>query len=197
MTLTLVIVDDHPVVRDGLIGIFESSESLQVVGEAASGPQALEVIVDTDPDVVLMDLRMPGGDGFAAIRELRRRGYRPRIVVLTTYDNDRDIRRATAAGADAYLLKDLPRAELIEAVLRIGTGEGPGLMTTTPAASALTEREVEVLALVADGCTNRAVARRLGIGEATVKTHLAHIYAKLNCQDRAEAVRVAWERGLI
>ena len=198
MTLRLVVVDDHPIVRDGLAGIFALEEDIDVVGQAGSGPEALAVVAERDPDLVLMDLRMPGGDGFAAIRQLQERGGRPRVLVLTTYDTERDVRRAMAAGADGYLLKDLPRDQLIAAVRELMSGS-PRTHVNAPHGSqlSLTDRETEVLALVADGLTNRAVARRLGISEATVKTHLAHVYTKLGVLDRAAAVREAWERGLV
>lgn len=198
MTLRLVVVDDHPIVRDGLAGIFALEEDIDVVGQAGSGPEALAVVAERDPDLVLMDLRMPGGDGFAAIRQLRERGGRPRVLVLTTYDTERDIRRAMAAGADGYLLKDLPRDQLVAAVRELMNGS-PRTHIDAPHGSqlSLTDRETDVLALVADGLTNRAVARKLGISEATVKTHLAHVYTKLGVLDRATAVREAWERGLV
>ena len=141
---------------------------------------------------------MPGGDGFAAIRQLRERGGRPRVLVLTTYDTERDIRRAMAAGADGYLLKDLPRDQLVAAVRELMSGSPRAHVAISHSSQlSLTDREIEVLELVADGLTNRAVARRLGISEATVKTHLAHVYTKLEVLDRAAAVREAWERGLV
>lgn len=198
MSLRLVVVDDHPIVRDGLAGIFALEKDIDVVGQAGSGPEALAVVAERDPDLVLMDLRMPGGDGFAAIRQLRERGGRPRVLVLTTYDTERDIRRAMAAGADGYLLKDLPRDQLVAAVRELMNGS-PRTHIDAPHGSqlSLTDRETDVLALVADGLTNRAVARKLGISEATVKTHLAHVYTKLGVLDRATAVREAWERGLV
>jgi len=198
MTLRLVVVDDHPIVRDGLAGIFALEKDIDVVGQAGSGPEALAVVAERDPDLVLMDLRMPGGDGFAAIRQLRERGGRPRVLVLTAYDTERDIRRAMAAGADGYLLKDLPRDQLVAAVRELMNGS-PRTHINAPHGSqlSLTDRETDVLALVADGLTNRAVARKLGISEATVKTHLAHVYTKLGVLDRATAVREAWERGLV
>lgn len=198
MSLRLVVVDDHPIVRDGLAGIFALEEDIDVVGQAGNGPEALAVVAERDPDLVLMDLRMPGGDGFAAIRQLRERGGRPRILVLTTYDTERDIRRAMAAGADGYLLKDLPRDQLVAAVRELMNGSSRTHIDAPRGSQlSLTDRETEVLALVADGLTNRAVARKLGISEATVKTHLAHVYTKLEVLDRAAAVREAWERGLV
>lgn len=198
MTWRLVIVDDHPIVRDGLQGVLSSQGDFAVVGQAGRGSEALAVVAATDPDLVLMDLRMPDGDGFTAIREMRRRGPRPRVLVLTTYDNASDVRRAAAAGADGYLLKDLPRNELVEAVRTLLTdGSSSPALQPHPQAPGLTDREIEVLECVAEGLTNRAMGRRLGISEGTVKTHLAHIYAKLNVQDRAAAVHEAWERGLV
>lgn len=200
----VVVVDDHPIVRDGLTGILGTDEGIDVVGEAADGREAVPVVRACDPDVVLMDLRMPGGDGVEAITELRGRNpTRPRILVLTTYDTDRDVRRAMTAGADGFLLKDARRAELVRAVHDIAAGR-PVLTAVALAALAgrryeaeLTDREVHVLRLVSEGLTNAAAARHLGIGEATVKTHLLHIYKKLGVGDRAAAVRVGWERGII
>lgn len=194
--IRLVVVDDHPVVRDGLTGMFAAEPGVEVVGEAAGGPEALVVVAATDPDVVLMDLRMPGGDGVPAIRELRRRSpTRPKVLVLTTYDTDRDIRSAVEAGADGYLLKDARRAELVRAVHDLAAGRTvlvPGALAALAgrdAESTLSAREAEVLRLVADGLTNGAIASRLLISESTVKTHLLHVYAKLAVADRASAVR--------
>jgi DNA-binding NarL/FixJ family response regulator len=200
----LVIVDDHPVVRDGLKGMLDQDDRLDVVGEAGGGHEALAVVAATDPDLVLMDLRMPDGDGVSAIRQLRKASPdRPRILVLTTYDTDRDIHTAIDAGADGYLLKATPRAELIDAVLRAAAGQS----VLAPAAARslvdrtredhLTDREIEVLGAIARGGTNREVAAELLISEATVKTHLLRLYAKLGVRDRASAVRVAFQKGLI
>ncbi|MGP5052926.1 response regulator [Brachybacterium alimentarium] len=200
-----VVVDDHPVVRDGLVAMLGADTGIEVVGTAADGAEALAVIAAAAPDVVLVDLRMPGTNGIEAIRALRARDPRaPRILVLTTYDTDRDIRGALEAGADGYLLKDTPGDEVTRAVHDLVAGRA----VLAPAALAaltgsggtrvqLSAREAEVLRLVADGCTNRAVASRLGIGEATVKTHLMHVYEKLGVGDRASAVRTAWELGLV
>jgi len=200
-----VVVDDHPVVRDGLVAMLGADPGIEVLGSAQDGAEGLRLIDRTAPDVVLMDLRMPGTSGTEAIRELRRRDRdRPRILVLTTYDTDRDIRGALEAGADGYLLKDARREDLLRAVHDLAAGR-PVLSAAALAVLAgsrdpgpqLSGREVEVLRLVADGCTNRAVASRLGIGEATVKTHLGHVYEKLGVTDRASAVRTAWELGLV
>ncbi|SDP89823.1 response regulator [Lentzea jiangxiensis] len=201
--IRLVVVDDHPVVRDGLRGMLSSGD-FEVVGEAASGDEAVAVVTAVSPDVVLMDLRMPGSDGVSAIERLR--GHPCRVLVLTTYDTDRDVLPAIKAGATGYLLKDTPRDELHRAIRAAHSGEAvlsPAVATRLlgqvrkPALEPLSARELDVLALVAKGTTNRAVAAALFISEATVKTHLLHVYAKLGVSDRAAAVAVAYERGLL
>ncbi|MET8115676.1 response regulator transcription factor [Streptomyces prasinus] len=208
-TVSVLIVDDHPVVRDGLRGMLESAPGFRVLGEAANGTEALERAAALDPDVVLMDLRMPGGPGVDAIRELARRGARAKVLVLTTYDSDSDTLPAIEAGATGYLLKDAPRQELFTAVRAAAEGRtvlSPAVASRlvsavrTPAAplsAPLSAREREVLALVARGTSNRETARELFISEATVKTHLTHLYAKLGVKDRAAAVAVAYERGIL
>ncbi len=200
----VLVVDDHPVVRDGIRGMLERDERVTVIGEAADGREAVARVRASDPDLVLMDLRMPGGDGVSAIRELRAiDATRPRILVLTTYDTDRDIHAAIDAGADGYLLKATPRAELIDAVLRAASGQSvlapvvARSLVDRGRAEALTDRELQVLSAIARGGTNREVARELLVSEATVKTHLLHLYPKLGVRDRAAAVRVAFERGLL
>lgn len=200
----VLIVDDHPVVRDGLVGMLAAEEGIEVVGQAGGGHEAVRLCRGADVDVVLMDLRMPDGGGVEAIRELRAgAGRQPRVLVLTTYDTDRDIRGALEAGADGYLLKDTRRADLVRAVRDLALGrpvlspEALAALTGRSDRADLTGREAEVLRLVAEGRTNRAIATRLGIGEATVKTHLMHVYDKLGVPDRASAVRVGWERGLV
>jgi DNA-binding NarL/FixJ family response regulator len=204
--ITLLIVDDHPVVRDGLRGLFSGDDEFDVVGEAASGREAITLAEALRPDVVLMDLRMPEVDGVTAIAELARRGVRSRILVLTTYDTDSDVLPAIEAGATGYLLKDSPRAELLRAVRAAARGEAvlsPSVATRLlgqvrgPAREPLSQREIEVLRLVAKGATNRDAAKRLFISEATVKTHLLHIYAKLGVNDRAAAVAMGYEQGLL
>ncbi|WP_433403533.1 response regulator [Streptomyces sp. CA-146814] len=208
-TVTLVVVDDHPVVRDGLRGMFTAEPGFEVLGEAADGVDALAVVGELDPDVVLMDLRMPGGGGVAAIAELTRRGARAKVLVLTTYDTDSDTLPAIEAGATGYLLKDAPREELFAAVRAAADGRSvlspavaSRLMTrvrtpTAPADAVLSAREREVLVLVAKGTTNREIAAELFISEATVKTHLTHIFAKLGTKDRAAAVAVGYDRGIL
>jgi len=177
-----------------------------VVGEASDGAEAVGLARALDPDVVLMDLRMPTMDGVTAIRELGRLGIRSRVVVLTTFDADADVLPAIEAGATGYLLKDAPRDELIRAVRAAADGNAalaPSVASRlvnrvrAPEASLLSPRELEVLALVADGATNRAAGARLQLSEATVKTHLLSIYAKLGVGDRAAAVAEGFRRGLL
>jgi DNA-binding NarL/FixJ family response regulator len=202
----LLIVDDHPVVRDGLRGMFAGDDRFRVLGEAADGNEALAVARAVRPDVVLMDLRMPGMDGVTAIRALRDQGVEARVLVLTTYDTDSDVLPAIKAGATGYLLKDTPREELFRAVSAAHRGESvlsPAVAgrlmgeLRAPAREELSQREREVLGLIAQGCTNRETASRLFISEATVKTHLLHAYAKLGVRDRAAAVAAAYARGLL
>ena len=204
--IRLLIADDHPVVRDGLSGMFSGDDGFEVVGEAANGAQAVTLASALEPDVILMDLRMPEMDGVAAIAELARRKLPARVLVLTTYDTDSDVVRAVEAGATGYLLKDSPRDDLLRAVRAAARGEAalsPSVATRllgqvrAPAQEPLSQRELEVLELVARGATNREAAAKLFISEATVKTHLLHIYAKLGVSDRAAAVAEAFQRGLL
>ena len=204
--IRLLIADDHPVVRDGLSGMFSGDDGFEVIGEAANGAQAVTLACALEPDVILMDLRMPEMDGVAAIAELARRKVAARVLVLTTYDTDSDVVRAVEAGATGYLLKDSPRGDLLRAVRAAARGEAalsPSVATRllgqvrAPAQEPLSQREFEVLELVARGATNREAAAKLFISEATVKTHLLHIYAKLGVSDRAAAVAEAFQRGLL
>ncbi|WP_344871273.1 response regulator transcription factor [Allokutzneria multivorans] len=204
--ITVLIVDDHPVVRDGLRGMFTGDPRFEVVGEAADGAEAVTLVTALDPDVALMDLRMPGTDGVTAIRTIAERQLRTRVLVLTTYDTDADVLPAIEAGATGYLLKDAPKSELFRAVEAAARGEAvlaPAIATKllsqvrSPAKEPLSQRELEVLGLIARGMTNRDAAAKLFISEATVKTHLLHVYAKLGVNDRAAAVATAYELGLI
>ena len=204
--IRLLIVDDHPVVRDGLRGMFAGHDGFEVVGDAQDGEEALARAEALDPDVVLMDLRMPGTDGVSAIRALAERGIRANVLVLTTYDTDRDVLTAIDAGATGYLLKDAPRDQLFRAVRAAARGEtvlAPSVAaqldarTRDPEPDSLTPRELEILQMIATGATNQQAARRLFISEATVKTHLLHAYAKLGVNDRAAAVATAYDRGLM
>ena len=215
-SIRLLIVDDHPVVRDGLTGMFASAPEVEVVGQAGDGSEAIRLAQVLQPDVILMDLRMPGMDGLAAITELARQGHSARVLVLTTYDSDSYVLPAIEAGATGYLLKDAPRDELLRAV-RAAAG-GQAVLAPTVAArlmsrlrepsdgpeaashpgwEPLSQRELEILELVASGTTNREAAARLFISEATVKTHLLHIYAKLGVNDRAAAVAEGYNRGML
>jgi DNA-binding NarL/FixJ family response regulator len=205
----LLIADDHPVVRDGLSGMFAADPGFEVLGEAGDGAEAVRLARALRPDVILMDLRMPEMDGVTAIAELARHGVTARVLVLTTYDTDSHVLPAIEAGATGYLLKDAPRTELLRAVRAAARGEAvlsPSVASRlmgrvrAPAAGSdgpLSQRELEVLQLVAAGTTNREAAARLFISEATVKTHLLHIYAKLGVGDRAAAVAEAFNRGLL
>jgi DNA-binding NarL/FixJ family response regulator len=204
MTVRLLVVDDHPVVRDGIVGMVSSDPEVEVVGQGSDGAEAVAMARALLPDVVLMDLRMPRVDGVAAIRELVALGIPSRVVVLTTYDSESDVLPAIEAGATGYLLKDAPRDELLRAVHAAASGQpvlAPSvtarLVERVRAPELLTPRELEVLALVADGATNRAVGARLHVSEATVKTHLLSIYTKLDVGDRAAAVAAGFRRGLL
>ena len=204
--IRLLIVDDHPVVRDGLRGLFADDPDFQVVGEAANGAEAVARVERLGVDVVLMDLRMPEMGGVEAIQQLRRSAPAVRVLVLTTYDTDSDVLPAIEAGATGYLLKDAPRDDLIRAVRAAYAGEAvlsPAVASRLmgqvrkPPPQALSQRELEVLALIADGATNREAAAKLFVSEATVKTHLLHVYEKLGVRDRAAAVAEAYRRRLL
>lgn len=225
--IRVVLADDHPVVRAGLRGMLITEPDIEVVAEASSGPEAVAVASRTDIDVILMDLRMPGGDGVtatAAIQSLAAArakvggiplaassdtGRVPRVVVLTTYDTDADILRAVEAGAAGYLLKDATKQELAEAIRAAARGETvlapavAGRLVTRlrrppePAVVQLSARETEILIRAARGMTNVEIGRDLFIGEATVKTHLLRACTKLGVSGRTAAVAIATERGLL
>jgi DNA-binding NarL/FixJ family response regulator len=206
MSVRLLVVDDHPVVRDGIVGMVASDPAIEVVAEASDGAEAVGLARALEPDVVLMDLRMPRMDGVGAIRELTRLGLAARVVVLTTYDAESDVLPAIEAGATGYVLKDAPREELLRAVHAAASGHAvlaPSVASRlvdrvrAPEPELLSARELEVLALVADGATNRVVGERLHLSEATIKTHLLSVYAKLGVNDRAAAVAVGFRRGLL
>lgn len=205
----VLVVDDHPVVRSGLIGMLAVTDDIEVVGEAGDGEEALALVESTRPDVVLMDLRMPRRDGVSATGAIVSGYPATKVLVLTTYDTDTDILHAVEAGAAGYLLKDTPHAELLEGIRAASRGEtvlappvAARLMSRlrTPAAPAAVQpspRELEVLAAVARGLSNAEIGRELFIGEATVKTHLQRLFTKLDVDDRTRAVTVALERGLL
>ncbi|MGY1751679.1 response regulator [Blastococcus sp. SYSU D01042] len=204
--IRVLVVDDHPVVRGGVVGWLAAQPDIDVVGEAGDGLEALAMAAALAPDVVLMDLRMPRMDGATATGRLAADHPGVRVLVLTTYDTDADIVRAVEAGATGYLLKDTPLPQLADAVRAAARGEtvlAPPVAARlvsrmrAPAADAPTARELEVLAGVARGLTNADIGRELFIGEATVKTHLLRVFAKLGVDDRTRAVLVAVERGLL
>lgn len=203
--IRLLIADDHPVVRDGLRGMFAGDPRFDVVGEAANGVDAVALTHALEPAVVLMDLRMPRMDGVTAIKRLAELGLPTRVLVLTTYDTDSEVLPAIEAGATGYLLKDAPSDDLMRAVEATARGEAvlsPGVTMRLigrlrEPVSPLSARELEILRLLASGTTNREVAARLFISEATVKTHVLHIYSKLDVNDRAAAVAVGYRRGLL
>ncbi|MBD7950479.1 MULTISPECIES: response regulator [Oerskovia] len=208
-TVRVLVVDDHPVVRSGLVGMLMAEPDLVVVGEAGDGREGVTLAHELGPDVVLMDLRMPVLDGVGATTEILASSAagarRPRVVVLTTYETDTDILRAVEAGATGYLLKDTPRETLVAGIRAAARGEtvlaptvATRLVTTVRGAGErLTAREAQVLALVARGLSNPAIGRELFISEATVKTHLLRAFAKLGVDDRTRAVTVAIERGIL
>lgn len=201
----VVLVDDHPVVRGGLRALLTAS-GVEVVGEAATVDEAVAVVRQSRPDVVLMDLQLAdGGDGVTATVAIGALPTPPRVLILTTYDTDADILRAVEAGAAGYLLKDAEPQVLLDAVAAAARGEtvlAPQVATRLMArvrepASDLSSRELEVVRLVADGLANRDIARRLFVSEATVKSHLVHVFTKLGVASRTAAVAAARERGLL
>jgi len=203
--IRVLLVDDHPVVRSGLAGLLDAEGDIEVVGEAGDGREAVGLAVRLQPDVVLMDLHMPVLDGPGATAELARLVPDTRVLVLTTFDTDTDIIRAIEAGATGYLLKDTPREQLVDAVRRAAAGE---TVLAPPVAARLmrrmrdrdfelTAREIQVLEGVSRGLSNAGIGGELFVSEATVKTHLLHIFEKLGVGDRTAAVTVALERGIL
>lgn len=216
--IRVVVVDDEALVRGGFRAILDRQRDLEVVGDAENGPSALRVCTETSPDVVLLDLRMPGMDGIEVTRRLLAAGSRgraPRVLILTTFDVDEHVYAALSAGASGFLTKDTPPERLADAVRSVAAGETllapsvtrrlvesytrmPPPGTTTPQRlAALTPRELDVLREVARGLTNAQIAARLFLSEATVKTHLTRILAKLDLPDRVHAVVAAYECGLV
>lgn len=206
MTITVLLVDDHPVVRTGLRAVLDSGGTLRVVGEAATGEEAVALATHLHPDVVLCDLRLGDGmDGIRTTAALRSLTPAPAVLILTTFDRDAEILAAIEAGAAGYLLKDVDPDAIAAGIRRAAAGDTvlspelasrvlKGLRSPQPR---LTSREVEVLRLLATGAANRQIARTLFVTEATVKTHIAHIFAKLGVDNRARAIHVAHETGLI
>lgn len=201
--IRVLAADDHPLVRAGLAAVVAAEPDMEFVGEAASGREAVELYRAHRPDVMLMDLRMPGMDGLSATRAILAEFPAARIVVLTTYDGDADIHRALEAGARGYLLKDMLRTEVLHTIRAVHRGSrvippevAARLAEHVPRVE-LTAREVEVLELVAKGLSNKEVARVLGRTEETVKVHLKHVFEKLGVEDRTEAVTTALQRGIL
>jgi DNA-binding NarL/FixJ family response regulator len=201
--IRVLVADDHPVVRAGLGAVIAEQDDLELVAEAENGANAVALFREHRPDVALMDLRMPVMDGVEAIREITTEFPDARILALTTYEGDADIRRALEAGASGYLLKDMLLTEVLTAVRAVHRGERvipiavAARLAEFPERSDLTERETEVLQLVARGLSNKEVARAIGRTDETVKIHLKNAFAKLAVADRTEAVTVALTRGLI
>lgn len=209
--IRILIVDDHPVVREGLTSMLSREENIHVLGTAEDGAAAIQKAGELRPDIILMDLRMPGVDGIEAMTEIKAREPEIKFIVLTTYDNDEYIFRGIEAGARAYLLKDAPREELFKAIRAVHKGESliepaiaskvldrfAQLSRQAQASEGLSDRELEVLALMAKGASNKIIAARLNIGESTVKTHIQSIFQKLGVNARTEAVTEAVRRRII
>jgi two-component system NarL family response regulator len=202
-SIRVLVADDHVTVREGLAAIIGRQPDMVVVGEAANGQECVDGWRRWRPDVTLLDLRMPVLDGIAAIEAIRREAPQARLVVLTTFGTDHDISRAIKAGAKAYMLKDAQREELLDCIRAVHAGETriPPFLVAKLAAEvsgeSLTHRELEVLALLARGRSNKAMALQLSISETTVKSHLRNIFTKLRVLSRTEAIAVASRRGLI
>jgi DNA-binding NarL/FixJ family response regulator len=205
--IRVLVVDDHPVVRHGLIAIMGYEPDIEVVGDAADGEEAVRLILERRPDVVLLDLRLPKLDGVEVMRQVRAQAPQVRFLVLTTYDTDEYIGPALAAGAQGYLLKDALPDELargVRAVMRGAAALEPEVaarllerMAEGERGDELSERELEVLRLLVAGASNKSIAAQLNLSENTIKTHISRIFAKLGVQSRAEAVAVALQRGLV
>ncbi len=209
--IKILIADDHPVVREGLSAMLRKEEDIQVVGEAENGAEAIDKARELRPDIILMDLRMPEVDGVEAMRQIGAVNPDIKFIVLTTYDNDEYIFKGIEAGARAYLLKDAPREDLFKAIRAVHKGESliqpaiagkvldrfAELSRQAQGVEALSEREVEVLKLMAKGAANKEIAAELTITESTVKTHIQSIFQKLAVSDRTEAVTEAIKKGII
>jgi DNA-binding NarL/FixJ family response regulator len=209
MSIRIVVADDHPIVRDGIVALLERAGDVEVVGQASDGATAVSLALELTPDVVLMDLQMPGIGGAEATAQIIATDPGIRVVVLTTYESDSAILDAIGAGASGYLLKAAPQEEILAGIRAVAAGNtaiAPSIAATlvrgvqrSAAAPSpkLTSRETEVLRLVADGLSNPQIGAKLFVGEATVKTHLLHVFEKLGVSDRTRAVTLALELGLL
>jgi two-component system, NarL family, response regulator len=201
--IRVLVCDDHAMIREGIVALLQMQGEFEVVAEAGDGDGAIALYRQQRPDVALIDLRMPGKDGVAAIQTLRREFPSGRFLVLTTYDSEDNVARALQAGASGYLLKGASRATLTDALRRVAGGHRyipadlADRVLPRPADEALSEREVEVLKAIAEGMGNREIGERLGIAESTVKGHVNHLFGKLGVSDRTKALVVAVKRGLI
>jgi len=202
-TIRVLIVDDHPIMRVGIAAIINAQADMEVVGQAGTTAEALRLFAETQPDLTLMDLRLPDRNGVEAIRSIRASSPKARIVVLTTYEGDEDIHQALQAGAQGYLIKGMPHDALVKALYRVHAGHRflPQLVTQALSArmpgTHLSQREQEVLQLMFAGKSNREIAEALDIKEATVKSHVSVILMRLNVSDRTQAVVEGLKRGLV
>lgn len=210
-SIKILIVDDHPVVREGIGAMLKREPDFKIVGEAVNGLEAVDKVRELSPDIVLMDLRMPELDGVEAMKRIKEENPDVKFIILTTFSDDEYIFRGIAAGARAYLLKDAPRDELFKAIRAVSRGESMiqpvvasrvldrlnELSRKTPGHEMLSEREAEVLRLMAKGASNKDIADQLSITPSTVKTHITSIFQKLNVTTRTEAVTTALKKGII
>lgn len=202
-SIGVLIADDHAVVRAGLTAMIDNRAGMRVVGNAANGREAVELWKQQRPDVTLLDLRMPGVDGLAALRQIREHDASARVIVLTTFDNDEDIYGALREGAKAYLLKDMDCDELVECIERVHAGGAcippriAAKLAERIGSDGLTSRELEVLGLLARGRSNKEIGQSLYISETTVKSHVKRLFAKLHVLNRTEALIAAARRGLV
>jgi DNA-binding NarL/FixJ family response regulator len=201
--IRVILADDHPVVRDGLVAIVNQQPDMQVVAEASDGEEAMALYEQHLPDVMVLDLRMPKRDGVSVVQNVMERHPKARLLIMTTFDGDEDIFRSLSQGAKGYLLKDAPRTEILTAIRAVSL-DRPYTSSTVAAKAlqrmskpSLTQRELSVLQEIAQGRSNKDIARRLSITEGTAKTHVKSILTKLDAISRTEAVAVAHKRGLI
>ena len=201
--IKIMVADDHPIVRDGIVSLVAAEKDLQLVAQAADGVKAVELLKKHLPDILLLDLRMPGGDGLEVIEQIQKLRLPTRVIVLTTFENEQDIHQALKSGARGYMLKDTPRPELLTAIHRVHDGETcipPRIsqkLVEKMNRAELTERELEILRLVAQGDSNKEIGNKLGITEGTVKTHVKGLLKKLHAPGRTGAVKEAAHQGLI